>query len=80
MNLYFVKHISEEYTQWMKSYYQCLLQFEWANLFVQTFTIWIFYGLTKREKIPDYADLSFEESEENEVERISCLETDVKAI
>lgn len=76
----FILKIGDEYKAWMTSYYQCLLQFSWANLMVQCFTIWIFYNLTKRTSNPNTLDLSADSSEEDDVERISYLENDVKHI
>ena len=29
-----LQNLSKDYTNWIKSYYQCLMVFSWANLFV----------------------------------------------
>lgn len=62
------------YQNWMRSYYQCLLLFSWANCCVQGFTIYIFFNLTKittERKIDNPSLISVES-----VKRISQLDTD----
>jgi hypothetical protein len=49
INAHLILNIDTEYENWMKSYYQCMLQFCWANCLVQVFTIWIFYNLTRKD-------------------------------
>jgi len=73
-----IKDLEADYQIWMKSYYICLLQFSFFNLLVQLFSIYIFYGLTKKQKkrVFKQVDRSTEASDQSEVERISHLEQD----
>lgn len=57
VNAHLILNIDTEYENWMKSYYQCMLQFCWANCLVQVFTIWIFYNLTRKETSNDADDI-----------------------
>lgn len=74
--------LTQGYSNWIKSYYQCLLQFSWANLLVQCFTIWIFYTLTRPEKKHDEAprETYISDNSDNEIERLTVLEHDMKHI
>lgn len=58
----------------MKRYYICLMQFSIANLGVQLFTIYIFFGLTRKkiEKVVETFSVVSAESDQ----RISMLEAD----
>lgn len=73
-----MKDLEADYKIWMKSYYICLLQFSFFNLLVQLFSIYIFYGLTKKQKKREFkqVDRHSEASDQSEVERISHLEQD----
>jgi len=73
-DLLHIKTMEAEYEKWLKRYYICLMQFSIANLGVQLFTIYIFFGLTrkKKEKVIDkYSVLSGDS-----IKRISMLEAD----
>lgn len=51
--IHFITHMKDikiKYQEWIKSYYLCLMQFTFSNLLVQLFTVYIFYGLTKKPK------------------------------
>lgn len=74
----FITHLKSEYDNWLKSYYQCLLLFSFANGAVQLFTIYIFYNLTRKtpERSTPHSLIKGETPNENEVERLSNLEVD----
>lgn len=78
--IHFITHIKElkaEYQAWLKTYYICLMQFTFSNLCVQTFTVYIFYSLTKKETVRqiDKVDAS-SLIEVEDVTRIDYLEGD----
>jgi hypothetical protein len=77
VTLKFITHLSTEYNNWLRSYYQCLLLFSIANGFVQLFTIYIFYNLTKKPQVKAVEQSSTKRAHSDiSIERLSNLEND----
>lgn len=74
VNFQDISKAGQEYKNWMKRYYLCLMQFSLANLGVQLFTIYIFYELTRKksQKVIDKYSVLTHDS----IKRISMLEAD----